>query len=238
MVRMVSDRTGRFPERPHYRPQELDRGCEEIVTKFLRDLYGKVEFPILTDDLTKLIERDAGDLDLYADLSSFGPDVEGVTEFRQGHKPTVRIAEDLASDSRRENRLRTTLTHEYGHVHYHAYLWDLYPPASDLLDPGARSEPSHCKRETMLNAPQADWMEWQAGYACGALLMPSSRLKKLVADFQERHGLFGSIAAAGEHGQALIAEVVDRFQVSQDAARVRLSVLDYLGAERGPSLFS
>lgn len=237
MVRMVPDRTGRFPERPHYRPQELDRGCEGIITNFLRDLHGKVEFPVLTDDLTKLIERDAADLDLYADLSCIGPEVEGVTEFRHGDRPTVRVADYLASDPRRENRLRTTLAHEYGHVHYHAYLWELHPPGPDLLRPGGCSEPSHCKRETMLNAPQTDWMEWQAGYVCGALLMPASYIKQLVGAYQERHGLFGPVAADGQHGQALIAQVVERFRVSEDAARVRLSVLDYLGVERGPSLF-
>ncbi len=56
MVKFVRDTTGRFSQRPHYEPQELDRECEAIITKFLKDKYGKVEFPISTDDLTVLIE--------------------------------------------------------------------------------------------------------------------------------------------------------------------------------------
>src|SRR5690242_17696466 len=105
MVTYVSDRTGRFPQRPHYKPAELDRECESIINAFLKDLHGKVEFPVSTDDLTKLIERDTSDFDSYADLSEFDTDVEGVTEFYRGRKPAVKVAAWLAEDSRYENRL-------------------------------------------------------------------------------------------------------------------------------------
>ena len=98
MVQMVPDRTGRFSKRPHYQPEELDQECEQIVTQFLRSLHSEAVFPITTDDLTKLIERDAGDLDLYADLSHLGPDVEGVTEFHPGRRPVVRISAELSGD--------------------------------------------------------------------------------------------------------------------------------------------
>jgi hypothetical protein len=172
MVMYVRDTTGRFQQRPHYKPEELDRECETIITGFLKNLYGKVEYPILTDDLTKLIERDAKDLDLYADLSHYGPDVEGVTEFQQNQKPSVSISIDLTEDTRRENRLRTTLTHEYGHVRFHAYLWDIEPPSPDLLRRLPNGNKIICKRDTMIDAKQTDWMEWQAGYICGAILMP------------------------------------------------------------------
>ena len=50
--------------------------------------------------------------------------MEGLTEFRLGQKPSVKISALLAEDEGRKNRLRTTLTHEYGHVHFHAYLWE------------------------------------------------------------------------------------------------------------------
>ncbi len=72
---------------------------------------------------------------------------------------------------------------------------------------------------------------------CGALLMPRSRLARVVADYQEQHGIFGPASADGVRGQALIAIVADAFRVSGDAARVRLAKLDYLGTEHGPSLF-
>ncbi len=111
----------------------------------------------------QLIERDAEDLDVYADLSIYGPDVEGVTEFKPGRKPAVKIASVLTEDERRENRLRTTLTHEWGHVHFHAYLWEVDPPPADLLRQQPNRDKVICKRDSMLDAAQTDWMEWQAG---------------------------------------------------------------------------
>ena len=68
-MRYVPDRTGRFAERPHYADAELDRIFERLVTEFLKAHRGKITFPISTDDLTVLIERDTEDLDAYADLS-------------------------------------------------------------------------------------------------------------------------------------------------------------------------
>lgn len=238
MVRMVTDRTGRFPERPHYRPEEIDRECERIVTAFLRNLYGTVTFPIETDDLIRLIERDAKAIDSYADLSGYGANVEGVTEFRTGERPTVRISADLMNDERRENRLRTTLTHEYGHVHFHAHLWATRP-AGDLFEAHRCSEPSHCKRETMLQAPETDWMEWQAGYACGALLMPLSALRRCVTAHNETYQLFGAASEGSEQGAALIGAVAAQFRTSKEAARVRLRKLGHLtSGPSSPSLFA
>lgn len=239
MVKYVPDKTGRFSQRPHFRPEELDRECEGIITKFLRDRYGKVELPVQTEDLMTLIERDAADLDSYADLSIYGADVEGVTEFQQGQKPNVKIAAALSNDKRRENRLRTTLTHEYGHVHYHSYLWEMEPPGSDLLRQKPNANKQICKRESILDASQTDWMEWQAGYVCGALLMPISYVRRVVGSYQEANDLYGTIGVHGQHGSTLIQMIQQEFQVSADAARVRLLKLNVLGrTDAGPSLFS
>ena len=43
---------------------------------------------------------------------------EGKTDFR-GKKPDVHISQELSNEPRYENRLRTTLAHEFGHVHFH-----------------------------------------------------------------------------------------------------------------------
>jgi hypothetical protein len=175
-MRYVRDTSGRFAQRPHYEPAELDLECERLITEFMRERYGDLVLPLPTDALTKLIERDAADLDLYADLSAEGADVQGVTDFYPGQRPKVRIAADLAEQEWREHRLRTTLTHEYGHVKFHAYLWELEPPARDMFPGMARRTASpQCRRQTIIGAAPSDWMEWQAGYICGAILMPRRR---------------------------------------------------------------
>ncbi len=237
-MKYVRDTTGRFSQRPHYKPEELDRECEAIITEFLKYKRGKIEFPITTDDLTLLIERDTEDFDPYADLSMYGPHVEGLTAFQLGKKPKVKIAEGLASDERRENRFRTTLTHEYGHVRFHAYLWEMEPPGPDLLRQRPNADKQICKRDGILEASQTDWMEWQAGYACGALLMPISHVRRVVATYQEAHGLFGAARIGSVHGQAMVQNMQTQFQVSADAARIRLLKLNFLSAvDSGPSLF-
>lgn len=237
-MRYVRDQTGRFAERPHYEPKELDQMFERIVVDFLTKRYGKVAFPLTTEDLTVLIEQDTHDLDSYADLSGYGAGVEGVTEFFPARKPSVKIANELAESVRRENRYRTTLSHEYGHVRLHAFLFDM-GRSPGLFDAKTKPNVIACKRDTMISAPRGDWMEWQAGYACGAVLMPASYARRAVSGYRDTAKLFGPVAATSAHGQSMIDLLVSGFQVSKDAARVRLSVLGILGeAPAAKSLFA
>ena len=230
-----------FEQRPYWLETELDRECERLVLTFLRRLRGKVEYPISTDDLKTLIEEDARDLDQYADLSAYGADVEGVTEFEPGRKPRVRISSRLAEDERRENRLRTTLTHESGHVRFHGYLFEAAPRTADLVN---RQLPKprviSCKRGGLIDAPKTDWMEWQAGHISGAILMPVTAVRVAVGAVQERLASFGPVTPGSNVGREMIAAMMGTFQVSADAARVRLFRLGHL-AERhaaAPSLLS
>lgn len=188
-LRWIPDPTGRFAKRPHYSPEQLDAECERIVSEFLQGRYGRVTFPISTDDLTVLLERDVEDFNPYADFSSEEGEIEGVTEFRMGGKPIVRVAAKLTNTSGLENRLRTTLTHEYGHVHFHDGLYQVESKPSSLFpDPSTSIAPTpqahRCKRDSMLSLSDRDWMEWQAGYACGAMLIPFTRLVTHVQSFR------------------------------------------------------
>jgi hypothetical protein len=221
-MKWVPDRTGRFAKRPHYLPEEIDVQCEEIALSFLRKKYGKIEFPIKTDDLTILIEQKA-DLDSCADLSSEEGEVEGVTEFTPGKRPIVKIADFLSQGTHSENRLRTTLTHEYGHIHFHQFMFDIEIQSPSLFSIHHDTHTNKCKRDSMINAAESDWMEWQAGYACGAILMPVGALLKTVEAFRSKNNLpLANLASDTSEGQRLIAEVASTFQTSKDAARVRL----------------
>lgn len=215
--------------RPHYRPEELDRLLERVLADFFRPTHGSIPLPIPTDDLTRLIERDTSDFDPGADLSAYGPRVEGVTEFVPGGKPRVRIAAALAYDEARENRYRTTLTHEYGHVHLHGYLFQL-AAAEQPRARGPKGPAQVCKRETMLHARMTDWLEWQAGYVCGAMLMPISAVRRLAADCAEAHRLPAPINFKAAAAAAMIEQTMRTFQVSEQAARIRLAKLGILDA--------
>ncbi|MBV2144848.1 ImmA/IrrE family metallo-endopeptidase [Falsochrobactrum sp. TDYN1] len=239
MVKMVRDLMGRFAQRPYYLAEELDRECEQVVTAFLSARRDEVCFPITTDELSVLIETEGADLDSCVDLSRYGDDVEGVTAFYADREPDVMISDRLANDLRRENRLRTTLAHEFGHVRFHRHLWAEKLATGDLF--AVQSENDNkaiCKRDTILNARQSDWMEWQAGYISGAILMPVSAVRKLADEYCMPQGIHGAVELNSDHGQILVHSVKDEFQVSEEAARVRLQALHLLSGTTQQSTLS
>jgi hypothetical protein len=213
-MRWVRDNSGRFAKRPHYLPDELDSLCETSITSFLVKKYGVPKYPVSTEDLCLLIEGRVQDLDFGCDLEA---DVEGVTEFYAGEKPVVKISRSLAADPRYENRLRTTLTHELGHVELHAFMFDATITTPDLFGSAGPALSNFCNRDSMYDSK--DWMEWQAGYACGAYLMPVTTTRRLVAELRSSRA----------SDRDLIREVSVRFRTSEDASRVRLSKLGLLG---------
>lgn len=229
-VRYIPDVTGRFRLRPYYDAAYIDAECERLITDFMRERCGGLTLPIPTDVLTKLIERDASDLDLYADLSDEEAFIDGVTDFFMDPdlKPAVRIAKGLAEDGRRETRLRTTLTHEYFHVKFHGPLYELEARSPKLFPEMERKIPVKCHRDGIATAAATDWLEWQAGYACGAFLMLASHVRQLVADYVAKKELLFRPRANSAHAAELQRQMVDRFFVSPDAARVRLLKLGYL----------
>jgi hypothetical protein len=220
-MKWIVDKTGRFHRRPYYTEQELDFECEKVVSDFLHLKYGGVQFPISTADLTLLLERDVADLDLYVDFHGVDSDIEGDTRFFPGQKPKVRIRRELTESTRMENRLRTTLTHEHGHVYFHNALFEL--DENRRLFPDKKEAPSNqCKREAIISAPKRDWMEWQAGYACGAFLIPATYLKAELAEAVTDLRITGAIPRGSHHARNLVARVAEKFGVSTEAAEVRL----------------
>lgn len=205
---------------------EIDRECERIVKAFLRKQRGRVSCPITTEELKTLVEQEAGDLDLYADLDE---GVEGVTDFYQGRKPEVRIARELTEDERRQNRLRTTLMHELWHVKFHNFLYffEQTPLVGGAAGGDALYSPT-CTLETMIDANQSDWLEWQAGYASCAFLMPITALRRSTDHYLDKHELSGVLDLGTPEGQGLIRHTAKAFQVSSDAARVRLLRREHL----------
>lgn len=228
-MRWYRDDTGRFDKRPHYEPIEIDRECEMILAEFRRDHGLPSEVHLDTDQMTNLVEAHAYDLDVYADLSADGPQVEGVTLFVPRRRPSVQISLVLTEDGKRSNRFRTTVAHELGHVRLHDYLFQLKLATPDLFTK-VRDDRIVCKRDSMVDAPMRDWMEWQACYFSGALLMPRRAMVALAKE--QGDGVSGPPRLGSELAERLIADTMSRFEVSRDAARVRLSVLGLIANTR------
>ena len=231
-MKWVRDTTRRFQSRPFYDQREIDVQCEDIVARFMKRRGGSPSYPMSTDDLTIMIEQDVSDLDLYADLSFEGRGVEGVSEFHRRKKPSIRIARYLSQQPSRANRLRSTLAHEYGHVVFHSFLWTL--EGAGQRSNARRRRPPRCRRARIVVAPQSDWMEWQAGYAGGALLMPITPFETLVTDSLHEWDLVRRVIAKTDRHKELIGRIAEAFAVSKDAADTRLRKLGYVAPASGP----
>jgi len=232
-LKWVRDNSGRFRQRPHYLPDELEQICGDAICTFLRERHGKVSFPVSTADLTVLIEKAVDDLDSGCDLED---GVDGLTDFFPRKKPKVKIAARL-QQTYLENRLRTTLTHEHGHVLLHGFLFALEDDLKKLFEGTPKETRNQCRRDTM-GGGSADWMEWQAGFACGALLMPATELTRVVRSFRDIDNLqYSDIGVESEAGRRLIERVMGEFQVSRDAARVRMEQRKILTRSPAQGLF-
>lgn len=231
-MRWTNDETGRFTKRPWYESGEIDEVCEGVVSEFLQETRGNIGYPISTEELTVLIERHTSEFDQFADLSAIGGKVQGITIFIDGERPIVRIDQHLQGDLPwHQNRFRTTVAHELGHVVFHRELAKLRVGARN----GTPTESSlcHCDEDNIIGTGGVDWMEWQAGYASGAFLMPQSHLLGLITRWRgEWHCSSGNPPRlAARHD--LVSQVKRTYGVSKAAAEVRLRQLGVLPAEGG-----
>ena len=88
-----------------------------------------------------------------------------------------------------------------------------------VVDESASKRDKFEKRGQLLpRIGQKDWMEWQAGYISGALLMPRSRVKLLVEAFGCEDAVSLPLQAGSIDGQILIGRVSELFDVSREAA--------------------
>jgi len=226
-VKWCQDPTGRFPSRPHYEPGVLDDECERIAEDLLLERRGAVAYPISTDDLLFALDQQAT-VDHYAELPpDASGEVWGVTKFLKDKKPEVRINRRLSENPRLENPYRTTITHESAHVRFHSFLFAMIEQTPRLFPDDGRTSQT-CNRQQVESAPY-DWIEWQASYCSGALLMPASAVRKLVTKFlRDRSVPVAKLRASSRDGEGLVEEVMAQFQVSSLAAKVRLSKLGFL----------
>jgi Zn-dependent peptidase ImmA (M78 family) len=185
--------------------------------------YGQELTPIPTEALLQLLEEHAHDVDQTAEL----PDgINGVTEYYWDRKPSVKIDARLTDQHWREARRRTTICHECGHAIQHAPLWRALGPENPADGPIAQS----CRAEyNEDNHDQWDaWMEWQARHMSGAFLMPKSRVWRLAQNLAQAKQLRLPVPAGSPPSVYLIEHVVIAFQVSREAATVRLKQLSLI----------
>ncbi|MDE2126276.1 MAG: ImmA/IrrE family metallo-endopeptidase [Armatimonadetes bacterium] len=172
-------------------------------------------------------------LDQHADLPT---DVLGVTHFTPGKAPRVEINRDLTSSADSESspswvrgRLRSTMAHEGAHVILHrqdaesrAAQFSLFGDEDDEL----RQQGDVClKRDFGVIRPQLNRREYQANVGMAAILMPKSIFVEVAESFMPNANLKCPRPQDLVFSESVIAKLAQRFQVSKQAAGIRVKTL-------------
>ena len=91
-MKLLRDPLGRPIPRLYFDIDELDEECERIVRNFMDRYSAGFSLPVPTDDMIRMVEMEADDLDMYADLPE---ELDGYTDFFFEGKPRVRIAKQF-----------------------------------------------------------------------------------------------------------------------------------------------
>jgi hypothetical protein len=184
-------------------------------------------------------------LDQHADLD---PDILGQTQFRPGLPPGISINRDLTNAALDAEagapgllgRWRATLAHEAAHVLLHQVLFDIDPNQESLFDSADGLEGSRLmrclKREVTFVKAVSDWREVQANRAMAALLMPKSIFQEVARlEFDRLRQLVGT-ALTSDSSDRVAGTLSGRFDVSRQAASIRLETLGLVKPISQPAL--
>jgi hypothetical protein len=227
-----------------FEPSEIEEIMEHELAK------GKL-MPTVADcsvDVELFLERHLKvQCDQYAPLP---PEILGLTQFRPGQKPWVRINQDLTQtaldDEDRPDwmvgRWRATLAHEASHVILHACLFATNPNQATLfaLDDGEPEEHNlhRClKQNVLFRGMASDWREVQANMGMAALLMPRKIFSAACVQVINDLGWNQDVQSGSLQHRTLTRSLAERFQVSRQAADIRLETLQLLTQQGRHKLF-
>ncbi len=206
----------------------------EIELRALRCLEaaGQPSGPEPVVDIEFIIEEQLrARLDQYAALP---PEVLGVTDFVSGERPLVRISAELSLSAcdvespapSTLGRWRATLAHEAGHVILHAVLFDAPASQAGLFAADrtevAAPEPVRCLERSIVGRGPSDWREVQANRCMAALLMPRPLFSRHAQTAAAAEGLVVPAPVDSPAARRLVSRLAEQFQVSREAARIRL----------------
>jgi Zn-dependent peptidase ImmA (M78 family) len=218
--RWLSDPTRRFSLRPVFRSEDLNSSIEEFVSNFLGRRNRTHRYPVLDDDLERLVDGLTSDFDSSCDLRFVGDDVEGATRFWFDRKPAIMIDSRLIAANMARRR-RMTIAHELGHVLLHRQLFERSASGMMELFPDLEDRaPVYCFRHGIDLGP--NWMEWQASYVAGLILMPSREVIERATAIAREKGIAYPFSANDDETDQLIMILSSEFEISQEATRVRL----------------
>lgn len=217
-----------------YDEDEIERMMEAELRK--SGLLPTAEDPVV--DLERLIQRHLkAKLDQYAELDAA---VLGVTEFVAQQPPKVSINRELTGSALDEDettpgilgRWRATLAHEAAHILLHRFLFEFAAGNLDLFnrrpdDAQAAKKLLRCLKRDLSYRSVSDWREVQANKGMAALLMPRRVFAEVArGEIDAAYPTTKTVPAGGD--ERIVAKLAATFQVSRQAARIRMGTLNLI----------
>lgn len=154
----------------------------------------------------------------------------GRAEYISAKAHTVIIDTRLLEENQ-QHRYRFTLGHEGGHDIFHTGYLSYDPNQTCMFDMAmtpmiqCRMD-AGCKKGDRKLWTDHDWMEWQANYFSSAILMPKCAVQ-LVANKYPRNSLMENLVNRAR----LVSDVSNTFDVSTEAAVIRLKDMGYIPSD-------
>ena len=172
-MKWVRDKTGRFPQRPHYLPQGDRRRM-------------RAHDPCLPEQEIRK-GRDSQSRPTISRSSSRRKRISIPTPIFPASPARLRASRNLPPASGPSLEFPRAQRTQHGKPAAHNAHARIRPRSLSPVHVRRPSEPAaiscsrsrrqahtnKCHRDNMIGASERDWMEWQAGYACGAILMPA-----------------------------------------------------------------
>lgn len=211
----------------------IDYHAEKMIYDYCPDIY-KNPRPIDVEDLVfsymglkqdfnylsnsgfiwgRMVFRDTAKIPIYIPETN-------EADYMPAKRGTIIIDNSIVED-RKDFRYRSTVVHECGHWVYHQQLF-------------MNSSESKVKNATLCRAydidsnlkvlkTDLDWIEHQAKYFSGALLMPKSVVVKICSNLEEKIDLSEDFCKFKVTYMA--KRIAQTFNVSQESAKVRIQQL-------------
>lgn len=224
-------------------PKEIP--IEDIIERYLKL---EIDYKDLDKDgaILGMTVFNNGYLDVYNKVA-------GAEEKIKVTKGTVLIDNSLVENEKLFHRYRFTCSHEASHwiLHKQRYLKELDGQMSMLIDDNKFSGVK-CLNRSIENAfgysesglkTDEDWLEWQADFMGGALLMPVLpftneffRLLKLLGINKRRLFIDNQMNNISNY-ETVIEHLVGIFNVSRKAVHIRLAKLNLIESENNQLSF-
>ncbi|UJA31377.1 ImmA/IrrE family metallo-endopeptidase [Clostridium sporogenes] len=222
--------------------KDMDKEATKFLLKYCPEALDK-PMPIPVEDIAELemnLEIDYVNIDRNYDILGMMIFSDGVVELydkeenqyirRKYNKGTLLVESGLSEPSNR-GRERFTIAHEIVHWEKHQLRFITLSYKDKRLAKACR-----CPKEKPYKPKTPDeWVEWQADNLAAAILMPSDMFKKRIEELKKTYKAGKKINDFMWKGYSLdmvkefiINELASTFQVSKQAAEIRLNTLGIL----------